>query len=67
MKCLFKHEISLDDVGVGVPDDPFPFYVAANTVRLIFYILYIFSCTISISLNATPEAANQSSENGMHI
>ena len=36
MKCLFKHEISLDDVGVGVPDDPFPFYVAANTVRLIF-------------------------------
>ena len=23
MKCLFKHEISLDDVGVGVLDDPF--------------------------------------------
>ena len=22
MKCLFKHGISLDDVGVGVPDDP---------------------------------------------
>ena len=43
MKCLFKHEISLDDVGAGAPDDPFPFYVAANTVRLIFlYPLYIF-------------------------
>ncbi len=23
MKCLFKHEISFDDVGVGVLDDPF--------------------------------------------
>ena len=25
MKCLFKHTVSFDDVGVGVLDDPFTY------------------------------------------
>ena len=50
LMCFVKHGIFFDIVG-------------ATIGRLIFHIP-IFSCTVSITLNATPERANHKSENG---
>ena len=48
--CFVKHRIYFDIVG-------------ATIGRLIFY-TPILSCTVSITLNATPERANHKNENG---
>ena len=43
----------------------FTFNETSTTIRLcLFFYTPIFSCTVSITLNATPDSANHISENG---